>query len=256
MAKVRVLIAASAIAMLSLSGAGMSQTQPAQPPHVAPGAPQGQTGMPMGQGQMGMMGMGPGAGSQGAVPKGGMGMMGMGGMNPPAGNQGTMPQGGMGMMGRMMGMEMMEMGMGQAAPAPQMQPDSQPGVQQMPMRQPMGQGISGMGRSPMASGSGAVDRVEGRIAFLRAELKISDQQSPAWNEFADALRMGAKRHNEMRQHMSAASATSMSARLEEHERLLNARLESTRSIRSALGRLQATLTEEQKRTLDELVTML
>src|SRR3954451_23349317 len=35
------------------------------------------------------------------------------------------------------------------------------------------------------------EHVEGRIAFLKTELKITDAQLPQWNAFADALRNGA-----------------------------------------------------------------
>ena len=40
---------------------------------------------------------------------------------------------------------------------------------------------------------GMGDHIEGRIAFLKAELKITDAQLPQWNTFADALRSDAKR---------------------------------------------------------------
>lgn len=229
MTQLQAILAVSMIGFLAMGQPVAAQTQQ-QPPQTSPGGAQNQAGMGMGKGQMGM------------------GMMGMGGMRAGSASQGSMTQGGMGMMSRMMGMDMMEMGQ---SPAPQMQPNTQPGMQM-----PMGPGTMATGRSPMQADSGTVDRVEGRIAFLRTELKVTDQQSGAWNEFADALRTGAKRHNEMRQHMASAPMASMSARLEEHERLLNARLESTRSIRATLTRLRETLTDEQKRTLDELVIML
>lgn len=45
-------------------------------------------------------------------------------------------------------------------------------------------------------------RVEGRIAFLRTELKITDAQQPAWNAFADALRAEARSVQDMRQRMT------------------------------------------------------
>jgi len=35
------------------------------------------------------------------------------------------------------------------------------------------------------------EHVEGRIAFLKTELKITDAQLPQWNAFADALRNSA-----------------------------------------------------------------
>jgi hypothetical protein len=44
-------------------------------------------------------------------------------------------------------------------------------------------------------------RVEGRIAFLRTELKITDARSSAWNAFADALRTNAKSLGEVRASM-------------------------------------------------------
>jgi len=198
----------------------LSQAQPA-PGQPAPGttqpAPSAAGGM-MGQGMMGR------------------GMMGMG-------------QGGM---GRMMGMDMM----GTGAPVPG-QPMAGPRAMGPGA---MGPGAMGMGRGPMAGPMAAepIDRIEGRIAFLRAELKITEAQTVAWNEFAEAVRAGARRHNEMREQMKAVPAgpVGMSARLEQHERMLNGRLESTRTIRASLGRLQAVLTEDQRRTLDELMTVL
>ena len=36
------------------------------------------------------------------------------------------------------------------------------------------------------------DHVEGRIAFLKTELKITDAQQPLWNAVADAMRASAK----------------------------------------------------------------
>jgi len=233
----------------------LSQAQPA-PGTVQPAPPAagGMMGMDMmGRGMMGM--------SQGGMGQGGVGQGGVG--------QGGVGQGGM---GRMMGMDMMEMGggMGQGG-MPQGQPGGQQGMQMgapAPGQPMAGPGAMGMGRGPMAgpmagrmSGPMAaqpIDRIEGRIAFLRAELKITEAQTTAWNEFAEVVRAGARRHNEMREHMMAArtGAGDMSARLEQHERMLNGRLESTRTIRASLGRLQAVLTEDQRRTLDELMPTL
>src|SRR4051812_15596108 len=41
------------------------------------------------------------------------------------------------------------------------------------------------------AGMGMIDRIEGRLAFLRAELKITEAQANAWNTFAEALRANA-----------------------------------------------------------------
>ncbi len=237
----------------------LSQAQPA--PGAAQPAPPAAGGM-MGRGMMGMGMMGMGSGG-----------LGQGGMGPSTMGQGSM--------GSMMGMDMMEMGgaMGQSGMS-QVQPGGQQGSQMgapVPGQPMVGPGAMGMGRGPMAGpmggpmaagptagpmgtpmAAGPIDRIEGRIAFLRAELKITEAQTAAWNEFTEAFRAGARRHNEMREHMMAAPSGTggMAARIEQHERMLNGRLESTRAIRATLGRLQAVLTEDQRRTLDALVTIL
>ena len=61
-------------------------------------------------------------------------------------------------------------------------------------------GMMGRGMDGMAT----IDRVEGRIAFLRAELKITDAQADAWNGFADALRTNARKLAEVRARRSPA----------------------------------------------------
>jgi hypothetical protein len=152
---------------------------------------------------------------------GSQGMMGGGEM---MGSQGMMGRGGMSMMGgRMPMMDMMGM---------------------------MGQSSGGMG------GMATIDHVEGRIAFLRTELKITDAQASAWNAFADALRANAKGLGEVRASMmpqAGAAPQTLIDRLTLQEKWLAARLEGTRAIRSALTNLVGTFSEEQKKTADEIL---
>src|SRR5450756_682875 len=98
------------------------------------------------------------------------------GMNAPQGGMGNMPM--MGMMNDMRNM-MSSMSM----------------MNTMGMMQTMGMMGPGMG------GMATIDRVEGRIAFLRTELKITDAQAGAWSAFADALRANAKKLAEVRASM-------------------------------------------------------
>src|SRR5215475_10651648 len=60
----------------------------------------------------------------------------------------------------------------------------------MGMMRMMGQ--DGMGRMSIMAG-----HVEGRLAFLKTELKITDAQLPLWNAVADATRTNAKSMSEM-----------------------------------------------------------
>ena len=147
-----------------------------------------------------------------------------------------------------------------------MQPQT-PGMQQGPMsgmqggghdrmQQPgMAPGMGmGSGMAPgMGMGSGVVDltdRLEGRLAFLRTELHITDAQTSAWNGFADALRAGRKHLIEARH---ALMQTTPSARLEQYERHLTERLQALTGARVAFQNLYGLLDESQKRTAEELV---
>ena len=117
--------------------------------------------------------------------------------------------------------------------------------------------MSMMGGGP--AGMATIDRIEGRIAFLRTELKITDAQTNAWNSFADALRTNAKKLGEVRtsmmSHMGAAQQQppALTERLNLQEQWLIARLEETRAMKSALTNLYAVLTEDQRKTANELL---
>jgi hypothetical protein len=105
-------------------------------------------------------------------------------------------------------------------------------------------------------GMATIDHVEGRVAFLRTELKIADAQSGAWNTFADALRANAKRLGDVRSAMMAQrepQAPSLVDRLDLQERWLAARLDGTRAIKSAYVNLSGVLSDEQKKTANELL---
>jgi hypothetical protein len=123
----------------------------------------------------------------------------------------------------------------------------------MGMMQSMG--MMGPGMAGMAT----MDRVEGRIAFLRAELKITDAQADAWNAFADALRVNARKLGEVGISMMSKpgemqqGAGTISERLERQEQWLLARLEGTRAMKSAFTKLNETLSDDQRKTANELL---
>ena len=104
-------------------------------------------------------------------------------------------------------------------------------------------------------GMATIDHVEGRIAFLRTQLKITDAQTGAWNAFADALRTNAKNLGEVRASMmpQAGASQNLVDRLALQEKWLAARLEGTRAIKSAVTNLVSTFSDEQKKTADEIL---
>ena len=109
----------------------------------------------------------------------------------------------------------------------------------------------------MTAGAGPIDHVEGRIAFLRAELKISDAQSKAWDAFADALRDDATRLNKMGGAMMqrGAPTATLAQRFDRQERMLSSRLDGVRAIKTALQNLLPLLDDEQSIALEELAPM-
>jgi hypothetical protein len=137
---------------------------------------------------------------------------------------------------------------------------SMPMMNMMGSNMPMMAMMRTMGMSgPGMGGAATIDRVEGRIAFLRTELKITDAQSGTWNAFADVLRANAKRLGDVRAAMMPQSgagqqqAATLADRLEVQERWLSARLEGTRTIRTAFVNLSGVLSDEQKQTANDLL---
>jgi hypothetical protein len=107
---------------------------------------------------------------------------------------------------------------------------------------------------------GMADHVEGRIAFLKAELKITEAQTSQWNAFADALRSNASRMSGipaimMQGGMMGQDGASLSApdRLDHMEKMMSVMLETVKATKSALAPLYAVLTEEQRKIADQLI---
>jgi len=122
---------------------------------------------------------------------------------------------------------------------------------------PMMRGGGPMGMRGMM---GMADHAEGRIAFLKTELKITDAQMPQWNAFAEALRANARRMSGMHETMMQGGMMNqgnapMSApdRLDRMERAMTAMLEGLKEMKAALTPLYAVLTEEQKKVADQLI---
>lgn len=101
---------------------------------------------------------------------------------------------------------------------------------------------------------GASPHIDGRIAFLKAELKITDAQMPQWNAFADALRVNMTAlHTTMQSMMQATGSTSAPDRIEQRVSLLAARLDAAKAVLAAVKPLYAVLSDEQKKSADELI---
>jgi len=146
-------------------------------------------------------------------------------------------------------------------PAAQHAPAPGPGMmmggdmsQMMKMMNMMSMMRDGMMPMGMGRGMQPLRHVEGLIAFQKAELKITDEQLPQWNAFADAVRGSASRlQKAMTDTASATDIVPAPQQMERRIALLSARLEAMQTVLAAGKSLYAVLSEEQKHTADELV---
>ncbi|HBK08878.1 MAG TPA: hypothetical protein DDZ81_23990 [Acetobacteraceae bacterium] len=149
-------------------------------------------------------------------------------------------------------------------PRPMMQQPAQPGGMGMkPTGMPARHPMMGAGMMPMmhpgmmgceAMGLMPVDRIEGRIAFLKTEIGITDAQAPKWDAFANALRAQAKgMQAAMADRTAAGQPQSAPDRTEAMITHMTARLDSMKNILAVEKPLYAALSDEQKKTADELL---
>ena len=114
------------------------------------------------------------------------------------------------------------------------------------MHEGMMQG-GGMGMMPF-------DHIEGRIAFFKAELGITETQLPQWNAFADAMRGSAKgMQTAMGAMMQAGMPATAPARMEARVQMMSARLDAMKATLAAAKSLYGVLSDVQKKTADELM---
>ncbi len=124
----------------------------------------------------------------------------------------------------------------------------------------MGQGMMGGMGDKGAQGSmmcgRMVGHIEGRLAFLKTELKITAEQETLWNAYASAVRDNAK---SMTSHCASImdedsdKTPSLPDRLDAQEQFMLARLDALRAAGKALKPLYAALSDEQKQLADQFI---
>ncbi|HXJ02873.1 MAG TPA: Spy/CpxP family protein refolding chaperone [Micropepsaceae bacterium] len=120
----------------------------------------------------------------------------------------------------------------------------------------MGPNGTGAMMMPGMMGGQAIDHIEGRIAFLKAELKITAAQDSIWNNFEAALRANAADIAKLREEAVAANSKAPQnslARLEFQEHALSTRLTGMHAITASYSGLYGSMSEEQKKAADSLV---
>ncbi len=158
-----------------------------------------------------------------------------------------MPMMGPGMSGQQM------MGMGMMGGCPMMGGNMGmmgPGMQGM-----MGPNMMGQGMGPgMMMGKGPM--MEGRLAYLKADLGITDAQAAAWDGYVSAVKARGdamqSMHATMMQTMQSGTALE---RMNAHTTAMQSMMDSMNALKPATEALYKTLSDDQKKKADMLLGM-
>jgi len=147
------------------------------------------------------------------------------------------------------------------------QQEGQPNSGSMMDHGMMGDGDSIMGHSGMMGGMGAkggrppvcammTDHIEGRLAFLKAELNITPEQASLWNDYASGVGDNSKAMTTRCSSLMSQGGTnglSLPDRLDAQEQFMAARLDGLRATSKVLKALYGSLSDTQKQTANELI---
>lgn len=115
-------------------------------------------------------------------------------------------------------------------------------------------GKPGMMRGSMQQG-GMMDpgaRTEQRLTRLKSELKLTAQQEPLWQAFADQSKAAAaKGLQAMRERMNDTKPVSAPERMAQMQGAMKERVAAMESVNESFNRLYAGLTPEQKAAADK-----
>jgi hypothetical protein len=114
------------------------------------------------------------------------------------------------------------------------------------------------GKRGMMKGHGmmppSVPMMEGRLAYIKADLEITEAQMPAWNAYADAVRARRAKRQEMHaEMMKARESGDALQRMDARIKGLETMLDSMKASKPATEALYAALTDEQKKKADQLL---
>jgi hypothetical protein len=114
-------------------------------------------------------------------------------------------------------------------------------------------GAMGWGRQ-----DGMLDHLDGRLAYMRTEIKITPEQAAAWTEFESAVKSSATAHNDMMLSMREGFKSGsmfdkpLPDRLSWHVSQLEGRLAQMKSVKVAVDKLYVLLMPEQKAAADDV----
>lgn len=122
----------------------------------------------------------------------------------------------------------------------------------------MGRGWGGghmMGMGGMMGDPG--EHMDGRLAFIEAELGITEDQHDEWEAFASAVRDAAEGMRPMHEAMwSREERPALPERLDLMESMMQARLDAMKGVHGELSALYEALSPEQRERAERLMGMM
>lgn len=115
-----------------------------------------------------------------------------------------------------------------------------------PMAGPLGHGAR-----PVAAKFDPVQRAERRLAVFKAELKLTPEQEPLWQAFAEQAKAEAGKGFKAWQAQAADAALTAPERMARLEALMEERLAAMKGVHERFNRLYAALSPEQKKIADQ-----
>lgn len=124
----------------------------------------------------------------------------------------------------------------------------------------MGRGMMGQGMMGQGMGPGMMMRhgpmMEGRLAYLKAALGITNEQSAAWEGYVTAAKARGDVMQSMHATMMKAIETGNAmARMDAHIKQMEAMLDAMKALRPATEALYNVLSDDQKKEADMLLGM-
>lgn len=118
--------------------------------------------------------------------------------------------------------------------------------------------MMGMGGHGMMMAPGMLQAfAEGKLAFLKSWLGVTEAQNGPWNTFADVVRAQAKSLAESQQKRMPTSQpeSTLPQWVDQHLQMMEEHLAAMKKIKPALDGLYQALTPEQRQKADQLVRM-
>jgi hypothetical protein len=117
--------------------------------------------------------------------------------------------------------------------------------------------MGGGGMMGGCSMMGAATHADGRIAFLKTELAITDQQKEVWEAYAASTKKNLEGVQGMREAMiKVMQARSPVERLDARIAAMDGRLSALKELKPVLANLYNALSEDQRKKADEFLTFM